>query len=209
MLFWAVDNPAPANYLLISGDRDFSNALHQLRLRRYNILLAQPQHASHTLVAAAKSTWLWTSLLAGGPPLTNNELPQFINNSNYSNSGSFQSNRPAESFYYETTPPSWGGGQNSSDSGKGTETRHKERKQGQKNSSQPNKTPHPGGGPKFSDSRKGTETSQSSRRGKKHTQKNASQPNETPHPGGGPKSSNGGNGAETRDKGKQTPKNSS
>ncbi|KAK8982120.1 hypothetical protein V6N11_037297 [Hibiscus sabdariffa] len=40
MLFWAVDNPAPANYLLISGDRDFSNALHQLRMRRYNILLA-------------------------------------------------------------------------------------------------------------------------------------------------------------------------
>ena len=38
MLFWAVDNPAPANYLLISGDRDFSNALHQLRMRRYNIL---------------------------------------------------------------------------------------------------------------------------------------------------------------------------
>jgi len=73
MLFWAVDNPAPANYLLISGDRDFSNALHQLRLRRYNILLAQPQKASAPLVAAAKSVWLWTSLLAGGPPLTNGE----------------------------------------------------------------------------------------------------------------------------------------
>ncbi|GFP88445.1 meiosis arrest female protein 1, partial [Phtheirospermum japonicum] len=40
MLFWAVDNPAPTNYFLISGDRDFSNALHQLRMRRYNILLA-------------------------------------------------------------------------------------------------------------------------------------------------------------------------
>ncbi|KAF5932632.1 hypothetical protein HYC85_028803 [Camellia sinensis] len=43
MLFWAVDNSAPDNYLLISGDRDFSNALHQLRMRKYNILLAQPQ----------------------------------------------------------------------------------------------------------------------------------------------------------------------
>ncbi|QCE07226.1 hypothetical protein DEO72_LG9g2243 [Vigna unguiculata] len=73
MLFWAVDNPAPANYLLISGDRDFSNALHQLRLRRYNILLAQPQKASAPLVAAAKSVWLWTSLLAGGPPFTKGE----------------------------------------------------------------------------------------------------------------------------------------
>ncbi|XP_031402587.1 meiosis regulator and mRNA stability factor 1-like isoform X1 [Punica granatum] len=69
MLFWAVDNPAPANYLLISGDRDFSNALHQLRMRRYNILLAQPQKASAPLIAAAKSLWLWTSLLAGGSPL--------------------------------------------------------------------------------------------------------------------------------------------
>ncbi|KAI7725990.1 hypothetical protein M8C21_015245 [Ambrosia artemisiifolia] len=61
MLFWAVDNPAPGNYLLISGDRDFSNALHQLRMRKYNILLAQPQKASVSLVAAAKSVWLWTS----------------------------------------------------------------------------------------------------------------------------------------------------
>ncbi|XP_073269873.1 uncharacterized protein [Primulina huaijiensis] len=81
MLFWAVDNPAPANYLLISGDRDFSNALHQLRMRRYNILLAQPQKASAALVTAAKSVWLWTSLSAGGPALTNSESAQFVNNS--------------------------------------------------------------------------------------------------------------------------------
>ncbi|KAK9233132.1 hypothetical protein WN943_023381 [Citrus x changshan-huyou] len=69
----AVDNPAPSNYLLISGDRDFSNALHQLRMRRYNILLAQPHEASAPLVAAAKSVWLWTSLVAGGPPLPSGE----------------------------------------------------------------------------------------------------------------------------------------
>ncbi|XP_009782812.1 uncharacterized protein LOC107796831 [Nicotiana tabacum] len=81
MLFWAVDNPAPANYLLISGDRDFSNALHQLRMRRYNILLAQPQKASVPLVAAAKTVWLWTSLSAGGPPLTNSESSQLVNSS--------------------------------------------------------------------------------------------------------------------------------
>ncbi|KAK7392122.1 hypothetical protein VNO78_20550 [Psophocarpus tetragonolobus] len=86
MLFWAVDNPAPANYLLISGDRDFSNALHQLRLRRYNILLAQPQKASAPLVAAAKNVWLWTSLLAGGPPLMGGESQQFGNNNIQSSS---------------------------------------------------------------------------------------------------------------------------
>ncbi|XP_020883449.1 uncharacterized protein LOC9300798 isoform X2 [Arabidopsis lyrata subsp. lyrata] len=73
MLLWAIDNPAPANFLLISGDRDFSNALHQLRMRRYNILLAQPPRASVPLVAAAKDVWLWTTLASGGPPLTSSE----------------------------------------------------------------------------------------------------------------------------------------
>ncbi|THU69045.1 hypothetical protein C4D60_Mb08t10230 [Musa balbisiana] len=69
MLFWALDNPPPANYLLISGDRDFSNALHQLRLRRYNILLAQPPNVSQALVAAANSVWNWKVLVAGGKPM--------------------------------------------------------------------------------------------------------------------------------------------
>lgn len=86
MLFWAVDNPAPANYLLISGDRDFSNALHQLRMRRYNILLAQPQKASAPLIAAAKSVWLWTSLSAGGSPLTTGESSQLTNGNHTFNS---------------------------------------------------------------------------------------------------------------------------
>ncbi|XP_047323213.1 uncharacterized protein LOC124926926 [Impatiens glandulifera] len=78
MLFWALDNPAPANYLLISGDQDFSNALHQLRMRRYNILLAQPTKASAPLVAAATSVWLWATLCAGGPPLTKDEISQLV-----------------------------------------------------------------------------------------------------------------------------------
>ncbi|KAF7014574.1 unnamed protein product [Triticum aestivum] len=69
MLFWAIDNPPPANYLLISGDRDFSHAIHKLKMRRYNILLAQPPNVSQTLTAAAKSVWLWKSLVAGEPPL--------------------------------------------------------------------------------------------------------------------------------------------
>ncbi|XVE77494.1 hypothetical protein DITRI_Ditri13aG0067200 [Diplodiscus trichospermus] len=86
MLFWAVDNPAPANYLLISGDRDFSNALHQLRMRRYNILLAQPLKASAPLVAAAKSVWLWMSLSAGGPPLSSGESSKLANGHNSFNS---------------------------------------------------------------------------------------------------------------------------
>ncbi|WOG87214.1 hypothetical protein DCAR_0206437 [Daucus carota subsp. sativus] len=85
MLFWAVDNPSPANYLLISGDRDFSNALHQLRMRRYNILLAQPEQASAALVAAAKVLWPWTSLLSGGLPLSSGDVFLFVSLSNRSN----------------------------------------------------------------------------------------------------------------------------
>jgi hypothetical protein len=85
ILFWAVDNPAPANFMLISADRDFSNALHQLRMRRYNILLAQPQKASVPLISAAKTLWLWMSLSAGGPPLSSGESSQFTNGYHTSN----------------------------------------------------------------------------------------------------------------------------
>ncbi|CAO2818216.1 unnamed protein product [Amaranthus hypochondriacus] len=94
MLFWAVDNPAPGNYLLISGDRDFANALHQLRMRRYNILLAQPSKASAALVAAAKSVWLWTSLVDGGPPRTGNDSPPPNNGNNNSSNNNFNSRMP-------------------------------------------------------------------------------------------------------------------
>ncbi|KAJ6974083.1 meiosis regulator and mRNA stability factor 1-like [Populus alba x Populus x berolinensis] len=106
MLFWAVDNPAPANYLLISGDRDFSNALHQLRMRKYNILLAQPKAASAALVAAAKNVWLWTSLLAGGRPLPEGESQQ-LGSKNYTSSpgttqiagcGAAQMKEPVDSY---------------------------------------------------------------------------------------------------------------
>ncbi|XP_058740474.1 uncharacterized protein LOC131612736 [Vicia villosa] len=68
MLLCAIDNPAPANYLLISGDGDFSNALHQLRMRRYNILLAHPCSNSLSLFSAADIVWRWPVLIAGGPP---------------------------------------------------------------------------------------------------------------------------------------------
>lgn len=90
MLLWAVDNPAPANYLLISGDRDFSNALHQLRMRRYNILLAQPPRASAALVAAAESVWHWTTLLTGGFPFATGGLSCIGNDSNVSQPATFQ-----------------------------------------------------------------------------------------------------------------------
>ncbi|CAI9769310.1 unnamed protein product [Fraxinus pennsylvanica] len=144
MLFWAVDNPAPANYLLISGDRDFSNALHQLRMRRYNILLAQPQKASAPLLAAAKSVWLWTSLSAGGPPLTNDDSAQTLNNGygHLSGSDSFQvpvinsvhSKEPGDSSHGSPQL----GNQKFSNRGSGNDVKHKG-KQIRKNTS-----PHEG-----------------------------------------------------------------
>ncbi|XP_048602820.1 uncharacterized protein LOC106444869 isoform X5 [Brassica napus] len=71
MFLWVVENPPPANIMLISGDIDFSDALHRLRMRRYNILLAHPQNISPSLVASAKTSWLWRSLLlASGSSLT-------------------------------------------------------------------------------------------------------------------------------------------
>ncbi|KAL6285018.1 hypothetical protein ACE6H2_009408 [Prunus campanulata] len=140
MLFWAVDNPAPANYLLISGDRDFSNALHQLRMRRYNILLAQPQKASAPLIAAAKSVWLWTSLSAGGPPLSSGESSQLANGNHsynpempqYSMPEAFQINPPP--VYYEQ--PSMGN-QKPSTNGRVGDTKNKG-KSNRKNPNQPN-----------------------------------------------------------------------
>uniref|UniRef100_A0A0E0KE63 NYN domain-containing protein n=1 Tax=Oryza punctata TaxID=4537 RepID=A0A0E0KE63_ORYPU len=66
MLFWAFDNPPPGNYLLISGDQDFSDLLHRLRMKRYGILLAQPSNvSSRVLAAAAKTVWSWERLVAG------------------------------------------------------------------------------------------------------------------------------------------------
>ncbi|XP_019093495.1 PREDICTED: uncharacterized protein LOC104750623 [Camelina sativa] len=76
---WTMTNPIPANIMVISGDKDYSVALHQLRLRRYNILLGVPLNgASPSLVIAGKQVWLWTSLLAGGNPLTKTAIAQLI-----------------------------------------------------------------------------------------------------------------------------------
>ncbi|KAL1215088.1 hypothetical protein V5N11_007666 [Cardamine amara subsp. amara] len=77
MFLWVMDNPAPANLMLITGDGDFSDALHRLRMRRYNILLAHPQQVSAALVASANTTWLWSDFFAGAFPrlLDNAHMP--------------------------------------------------------------------------------------------------------------------------------------
>lgn len=98
MLFWAVDNQPPANYLLISGDRDFSNALHQLSMRRYNILLAQPHCVSQALTIAAKTVWSWTDLLQGGPPLSPSMTNENGSTSEASRNSSVKETSPCDSL---------------------------------------------------------------------------------------------------------------
>ncbi|KAL9295693.1 putative meiosis regulator and mRNA stability factor 1 [Arabidopsis thaliana] len=56
-----------------------SVALHQLRCRSLNILLACPESStSIALLRAATSVWKWNSLILGRKPLTENEIEDLI-----------------------------------------------------------------------------------------------------------------------------------
>ncbi|KZT65470.1 DUF537-domain-containing protein [Daedalea quercina L-15889] len=59
MLTYALDTPAPATIVLISGDRDFVYAVSVLRLRRYRVVLVAPQtaHTSMRLQATVVLDW--------------------------------------------------------------------------------------------------------------------------------------------------------
>lgn len=67
LLLWALDNPPPCHVFLISGDRDFSNALHGLQNRRYNVLLScnSRNKISPSLLGSANKVWDWTKLAKG------------------------------------------------------------------------------------------------------------------------------------------------
>ena len=61
MFGYAIDNPAPATVILISGDRDFAYAVSVLRLRRYQVVIVAPSvpspHASLKSQASAVLEW--------------------------------------------------------------------------------------------------------------------------------------------------------
>ena len=98
MFLWVVENPPPANIMLISGDIDFSDALYRLRMKRYNILLAHPQRTSPSLVASAKTSWLWRSLLlASGSSLTQCESSGVLESSEVSSEDVSESTQPMDS----------------------------------------------------------------------------------------------------------------
>jgi len=57
---YAIDNPAPSTFILITGDRDFAYVVSILRLRRYQIILVTlpTAHASLTSQASICVDWL-------------------------------------------------------------------------------------------------------------------------------------------------------
>ncbi|XP_006851397.3 uncharacterized protein LOC18441213 [Amborella trichopoda] len=64
LALWVSQNPPPAHLFLISGDGDFSNILHRLRMNNYNILLASTE-CSPVLCSAASIMWQWSGLVRG------------------------------------------------------------------------------------------------------------------------------------------------
>ncbi|XP_022157415.1 uncharacterized protein LOC111024116 [Momordica charantia] len=65
LMYWVSQNPPPAHIFLISGDRDFANTLHRLRMNNYNVLLASPASAPSVLCSAASIMWHWNTLIRG------------------------------------------------------------------------------------------------------------------------------------------------
>lgn len=59
MSLWAVHNPPPATYVLIHGDKDFSQSLSRLSGLGYKILLARPDNLCSSL------DWSWTDYCQG------------------------------------------------------------------------------------------------------------------------------------------------
>lgn len=67
MFLFALDNPPPSSIMLISGDVDFSPALHILGQRGYTVILVIPAGVgvSSALSNAGKFVWDWPSVARG------------------------------------------------------------------------------------------------------------------------------------------------
>ncbi|KAI3955557.1 hypothetical protein MKW92_015236 [Papaver armeniacum] len=71
MFLFALDNPPPSTILLISGDVDFSPALHILGQRGYTVILVIPAGVvvSSALTKAGRYVWDWPSMARGEGPV--------------------------------------------------------------------------------------------------------------------------------------------
>ncbi|KAF8753585.1 hypothetical protein HU200_011629 [Digitaria exilis] len=65
LVYWIAQNPPPVHFFLISGDTDFANLLHRLRMSNYNVLLACPSYATSVLCSASTFMWQWDALVKG------------------------------------------------------------------------------------------------------------------------------------------------
>ncbi|CAL1704082.1 unnamed protein product [Somion occarium] len=64
MLSYAVDNPAPATVILVSGDGHFGRALALLNQRRYRVVLVHPSKISNRAsIAQATNTYSWDDVV--------------------------------------------------------------------------------------------------------------------------------------------------
>ncbi|CED84070.1 NYN domain, limkain-b1-type [Phaffia rhodozyma] len=64
IFMYALDNPAPATIVLISGDKDFSYILANLCNRQYNVILVENQiGAAEELKSSASQVYKWRELL--------------------------------------------------------------------------------------------------------------------------------------------------
>lgn len=65
LISWVAQNPPPSHFFLLSGDKDFANILHRLRMSNYNVLLSCPDSGSKRLHSAATYLWEWEDLAKG------------------------------------------------------------------------------------------------------------------------------------------------
>lgn len=99
MLAFAMDNPAPAVIMLISGDRDFVYAVSVLRHRKYDVVLVIPPQGAHiTLRSQATVALDWRFDIFSEDTLVNgstadsastgsNPRPEFLNRSTLNDLG--------------------------------------------------------------------------------------------------------------------------
>lgn len=84
LIYWIAQNPPPAHFFLISGDKQFANILHRLRMSNYNILLSCPEVGSKSLRSASTLMWPWEALVKGDlTPKHVNQPPDGVSSSWY------------------------------------------------------------------------------------------------------------------------------
>lgn len=67
MMAYAMDTPAPATIILISGDRDFAYAVALLRLRKYRIVVVAPTAVHNSLKLQASHFYDWFQNVSHSP----------------------------------------------------------------------------------------------------------------------------------------------